>query len=280
MEIGFIGAGKVGTSMGKYLTERGVKVSGYYSRTYQSAAEAADFTGTRAYETIESLVEDNEAVFLTVPDGAITSVWEQIRVLPIQNKIISHFSGSLSSAVFSDISRRGAYGYSIHPLFAINDRFRSCRELSRAVFTIEGDEVRLQQLKYLFSGLGNRVVVIGQENKTLYHAAAAMASNLYVGLVGECERLLESCGFSAEDAHEALSPLIEGNTENIVKYGPEAALTGPIERNDAATVLAHLNALEGNDREVYQVLSREVLRVAEEKHSDRNYDEIKGALQS
>ena len=49
MNIGFIGAGKVGFSLGKYLTERNVRVSGYYSRNPQSSREAADFTNTRQY---------------------------------------------------------------------------------------------------------------------------------------------------------------------------------------------------------------------------------------
>lgn len=132
MKIGFIGAGKVGVSLGKYLTERGVRVVGYYSRTYQSALEAAKFTNTRAYDKISFLVEDSDAIFLAVPDRMISVVWEQLKLLPIENKIISHFSGSLSSAVFSDISRYHAYGYSIHPLFAINDKYNSYKELSQA----------------------------------------------------------------------------------------------------------------------------------------------------
>mgnify|MGYP001623180088 CR=1 FL=1 len=103
MKIGFIGAGKVGTSMGKYLTERGIEINGYYSKTVRSAEEAADFTNTRVYTTISSLAEDSDGVFVTVPDGAIGDVWEQLKMLPIKNKIISHFSGSLSSEIFSDI---------------------------------------------------------------------------------------------------------------------------------------------------------------------------------
>ena len=45
MRIGFIGAGKVGFSLGRYLAEGGVTVTGYYSRNSRSAREAAEFTG-------------------------------------------------------------------------------------------------------------------------------------------------------------------------------------------------------------------------------------------
>ena len=44
MRIGFIGAGKVGFTLGKYFAVNGLDVAGYYSRNYKSAEEAAAFT--------------------------------------------------------------------------------------------------------------------------------------------------------------------------------------------------------------------------------------------
>ncbi|MCD8148440.1 MAG: NAD(P)-binding domain-containing protein, partial [Clostridiales bacterium] len=95
MNIGFIGAGKVGFSMGKYLTERGMRVTGYYSRSPQSSLEAARFTDTGQYFDLRRLAEDSDAIFLTVPDGVIPAVWDELKVLPIQNKMILHCSGML-----------------------------------------------------------------------------------------------------------------------------------------------------------------------------------------
>lgn len=271
MNIGFIGAGKVGFSMGKYLTERGEHVTGYFSRSPHTAQEAAKFTDTRQYFSIEALAEDSDALFVTVPDGAIVSVWEQLKTLPIQNKLIIHCSGALSSAVFSGIGRCHAYGYSIHPLLAVHDKYHSYQDLSGAFFTIEGEEKYLAELKAMFEGFGNTVETIRAEDKVRYHAAAAMASNLYVGLVSLCEDLLCDCGFSPENAHRALGPLILGNTENIVRCGTDGALTGPVERNDVATVKKHLADLSGDREEVYRILSRQVLKVAERKHPERDY---------
>lgn len=279
MNIGFVGAGKVGFSMGKYLTERGEHVTGYYSRSPHTAQEAAEFTDTRQYLSMKDLAEDSDALFLTVPDGAIASVWEQLKMLPIQNKLIIHCSGAMSSAVFSDIGRCHAYGYSIHPLLAVNDKYNSYQELSGAFFTIEGDERYLAELKAMFEGFGNTVETICARDKVRYHAAAAMASNLYVGLVNLCEELLGDCGFSAGNAHKALMPLIRGNTENIAACGTVQALTGPVERNDIATVREHLSCLSGESREVYRVLSGQVLKVARQKHPERDYTMMEGEFQ-
>lgn len=42
MRAGFIGAGKVGFTLGKYLAMHGIEISGYYSRTPASAKEGRE----------------------------------------------------------------------------------------------------------------------------------------------------------------------------------------------------------------------------------------------
>ena len=52
MNIGFIGAGRVGCSLGRYFIQNGFLISGYYSRSYESACLAAELTGTKPYENL------------------------------------------------------------------------------------------------------------------------------------------------------------------------------------------------------------------------------------
>ena len=85
MRAGFIGAGKVGFTLGKYLAMHGIEISGYYSRTPASAKEAAEFTQSRYYTSIEEITKDSDTLFLTVPDGAIGEIWDDMRNLPIKN---------------------------------------------------------------------------------------------------------------------------------------------------------------------------------------------------
>ncbi|MCD8119419.1 MAG: DUF2520 domain-containing protein [Lachnospiraceae bacterium] len=79
MKTGFIGAGRVGFSLGKYLVSHRVTVSGYYDHTPEHAAQAAEFTGTKAFRTPGELTEDCDLLFLTTPDGVIRDVWDEIR---------------------------------------------------------------------------------------------------------------------------------------------------------------------------------------------------------
>lgn len=278
MKFGFIGAGKVGFSLGKYLADNNQTVVGYYSEFKEDAIEAAEFTGSGSYSQLEPIVKDSDVLFLTVPDGLIENVWNQVKEIDISGKIICHTSGALSSEVFSDISKRGGFGFSIHPLFAVSDKYHSYKELSGSYFTIEGSKKKIEDMKTLFESFGNTVCIISKEDKVKYHGAAAIASNLVVGLIGLSEQLLVECGFDKESAHNALSPIIKGNVEHIINEGCEKALTGPIERNDIETVKKHLAVLEGNSRTAYQAVSRQVLDIAKMKNKDRDYSKMEDIL--
>ena len=278
MRIGFVGAGKVGFSLGKYMTERNVCVSGYYSLHPDSALLASEFTHTQQFLRIEDLIRASDAVFLTVPDGAITSVWNSLKRFNLQGKFICHCSGSLSSAIFSGIDRTGAFGYSIHPLFAVNDRLQSYKELSHAFFTIEGPEEHIQLWEKMFTGFGNSVRIISAENKTLYHASAVCVSNLVIGLYETAVRLLSSCGFDPDEAQEALQPLFIHNAQALAMQGCEAALTGPVERADISTIKNHLNVLSGNEHEIYIRLSEVLADIVKRKHPDKDYGKISALL--
>ena len=276
MKVGFIGAGKVGFTLGKYFCEHGIEVTGYYSRSIQSAKKAAAFTATAAYENRSQLVADSDVLFFTVPDDCIASTFEAVRHEPIQGKIFCHCSGVLTASVgFPSIEQAGASGYSVHPLFAISDRYQSYRELADVFFTLEGSADRLASQQEWLKSTGLHVQIIPAAAKMRYHCAAAIASNQVIALFAESQQLLLDCGFSAEAAQQALTPLFLGNARHIATDGPTAALTGPVERGDAATLELHLAALDtDDDRMLYLLLSERLLRSARQKHPDRDYTAI------
>ena len=279
MRIGFIGAGKVGCSLGQYFRENGFFVSGYCSRSLSSAEEAASYVDSKVYFSYGELAAASDLIFLTVPDKAIGSVWNLLSKENLSGRIICHCSGALSSFVFSGIGSLGAYAASVHPLLAVSAKTGLNRELSQAFFTIEGDPKAAEAAGKLLDSCGNRWTKIDASAKPLYHAAAAMASNLMVGLCDSAFTVLEDAGFSREDARTALTPLLVGNLSHVIKSGPEEALTGPIERGDIETVRTHLACLTGEEAEVYRILSRRTLAVAKRRHPDFDYRSMEELLQ-
>ncbi|MDO4975761.1 MAG: DUF2520 domain-containing protein [Eubacteriales bacterium] len=274
MKIGVIGAGKVGTSLGKYLGSSGLSLTGFFDFHENVAKEAAEFTNSRFYEDVELLVKESDVLFLTVPDGVITTVWEQIKDMPVSGKYVCHCSGAMSARdAFPDAKEKGAYAYSVHPLFAVSDRFHSYGELNGAYFTIEGDE-RKDAIPKLFEDLGNPVCKITAADKATYHLAAAIASNHVVALMNQSIELLMKCGFTEEGARAALSPIVKGNVSHILEDGTIASLTGPVERADLSTIIKHLDCLDEEDQLLYCLLSRKLLSIGKKKNPERDYSAL------
>ncbi|MBP3380968.1 MAG: DUF2520 domain-containing protein [Ruminococcus sp.] len=273
MKIGFIGAGKVGFSLGRYFAEKGMELSGYYSRDPESSKAAAEFTSSARYTEASGLIGDSDAIFLTVPDGEINRVYSEIKTAGIAGKQLCHCSGAMTAAdAFPDISEYSARGLSIHPLFPVSSRYESYKQLGDAFFCIEGDEAVAAEWTEIFAGLGNRTRIISPESKKRYHAACAVSSNLVCGLVSMSLSLLRSCGFSDEEALCALKPLAESNIRNIFSQGLTDALTGAVERCDIRTVEEHIRCIDSEeDRQIYKALSLKLTELAEIKHPETDY---------
>lgn len=268
MKIGFIGAGKVGTSLGKLFVQHGVTVTGYFSKTPAHAGQAAEFTQTRRFDTLRDICEASDTLFVTTPDGVIARMWNDMAALPIKSKCICHCSGALPSAVFDGAQARGARVCSVHPLLAVSDRFSAWEQLEGAFFTLEGDCA--QEMAQLMQRCGAQTAVIAAQDKARYHLAACVVSNLAVGLSAWGMQLLEQCGFTAEQARKALTPLILGNAQAVCEKGPQDALTGPAERGDLETIRAHMQCLDPGEQALYAMLTRRLCAIAHEKHPNRD----------
>ena len=278
MRIGFVGAGKVGCSLGKYFAIKGASVSGYYSRTLASAKAAAEFVGTNYYESLETVVDESDCLFFTVNDAAIEDVWNKVKEMNISGKIICHCSGAKSASVFEGIDEREAFGFSLHPISPFSSKYESYKNVEDAYFTLEGENIALSKMKEFLGEMGLSYSLLSGDNKVKYHGACVFASNLAIGLFDDATKLLCDVGFTKEDAKRALKPLILQNITAFLEKDAKDALTGPVERGDVATVEAHLSVLDNNQKEVYRSLSKELLGIAKEKHKEKDYGNMESLL--
>lgn len=281
INIGIIGAGRVGTTMGRYIIAHGGKIQGFYSRTIEHAKEAAQFCNTNYFKDLDSLIEVSDTLFITTSDGAIKNVWDCIAAKNVKGKVICHFSGSLSSDIFSNKESAGVVACSVHPIYAFSNKFTAYQNLTEALFTVEGDSEALSRMQELFAILPNRMVSIPTETKGKYHAAASVASNQLTGLLWMAIELLKETGITEKTAYEMLEPLVKNSVNSIFSNGCKEALTGPIERNDLGTVKKHLTALENNAlwNQAYQANGKLVLEVAKEKNPKCDYQKMQQLFQ-
>ena len=108
---------------------------------------------------------------------------------------------------------------------------------SGATFAVAGDPVT----RRMAHALGGRAVEVDDEDRVVYHAAASIAANHLVALIGQVERLAASVGLPLE----AFAGLLHAATDDALALGPSRALTGPAARGDWDTVERHRAALSG-----------------------------------
>ena len=282
MQIGFIGAGRAGCSLGKYFSVKGkqadIRITGYYSLIEEEARWAAAFTESEVFKSADEVIAKSDTIILSTPDGAIKKVWESIDKRNIQGRIFCHLSGSLSSDVFSGIEQFGAYPISIHPMFAFSSKESVYRQLDTVCFTLEGQEHAISVWKGLLSALGNETVTIDKQVKVKYHAAASLLSNHVIAVIESGYRLLEECGFSPEEARRFSGTLVKENVEHVVASGGIASLTGPVERGDVQTVQKHLDVLQGVEKDIYTACGKELLKLSKKKNPSQDYRELERVL--
>ena len=270
MRIGFIGAGVMGKTMGLLLGSCGYEIVGYTSRSETSALRVAKEVGGKFFSDGAKLSANSDILFLTTPDDVIQQV---CRVLAKEEgfhprQVVAHMSGSHTSAILEPAERLGAFPLSMHPFQSCPTAEKALENLPRSVFSLEGSPEAVKIGKAMVSRMGADYFVLDREDKVLYHAAACMASNYLVALMGGAIELLRMSGVEEEMLLPVLLPLVEGTLDNLKELSPAAALTGPIKRGDINTVERHIESIEEKAPELldmYKALGRRTLSLAMQK---------------
>ncbi len=287
MEIGFIGAGKVGTAMGIYLDSLGLSVSGYYSRSISSANKASLYINSNVYDDLRRLVVASDFLGITTTDDAITDVVHQLQQLSVnwKEKAFFHMSGVYSSKILEPLAKLGASVFSLHPMLSISDPPHSAVGLKDAFYTFEGTGNKRKEVLERISGWGKKVIEIAPKDKVMYHTAATVVSNYLVTVLDLGIQMLEKIGFSEDAAIEVIEPLVRKTLNNTIELGTVKALTGPISRGDIRTIHQHIENLNTTNNTwlgLYRVLGLQTVEIAERtgKLSQEIITQLKGELEN
>lgn len=259
--VAIIGAGRMGQGLGLALQRRGYAAALYARSDRRLAASLPLQTGDIAVVTAGA-----EAIIITTPDDAVSSVARQLAEAGAvtRDQVVLHISGLLDRDALLALKDSGAGLGSMHPLQTIADPATTAERLQGVYATIEGDERAMVLAERLARSLKMVPLRVEASAKPRYHAGAVMVANYTAVLAATAERVAREGGVTAEIARKLYLPLLRGAVENVAELGPAAALTGPVRRGDVATIEAHLQALEGEDRRLYIELARAALALARE----------------
>jgi predicted short-subunit dehydrogenase-like oxidoreductase (DUF2520 family) len=258
-----VGPGRAGTTLATALVARGfrcVAVAGRAPDAPSTLAVAARLhapprptseAGGRAAADGEAA----ELVLVATPDAEIAGSAGALAPSLAPGALVLHLSGACTLAELDKLrtARPDVRVGSLHPLQSFPSPEVGITRLAGSWCAVDGPD----DVERLALTLGLRPFRVPDADRVTYHAAATIASNHLVALLGQATRVADAAGVPAE----ALLPLVRATLDNVDALGAAAALTGPIARGDADTVARHLDALPVDERPAYRALAAEALRL-------------------
>lgn len=225
-----IGPGRAGLSLSRALAG-----AGWHARPPLGRAD-----------DVRAAARDVDLLVVATPDAAIAPVAAAVE--PDESAVVAHLAGSLGLDVLAPHPRPAG----LHPLRSIPT---AETDLRGAWFAVAGDAL----VTDVVAALAGSFVRVADADRPLYHAAASIASNHLVALLGQAERVAAAAGVPLA----AYLDLVRATVDNVERLGPSAALTGPVARSDWATVDRHRAALPPEERAAYDAMvdaARRLLR--------------------
>ncbi len=242
LEVGVVGAGRVGAVLGAALDRAGHRVVAASGVSRESVRRAERLLPAAELLPVDQVVGRAELVLLAVPDDVLPGLIDGLTETRIwrAGQIVAHVSGAHGVGVLDPATRAGALPLAIHPVMTFTDRPEDLDRLAGVSFGVTSPEPLRPVAEALVVEMGGEPVWVPEEARPLYHAALTVGANHLVSLVAESIDLLARAGI--DNPGQVLGPLLGAALDNTLRSG-DAALTGPVARGDAGTVAAHLATL-------------------------------------
>ena len=282
--VAIVGAGAVAQTLGRLMADHGEPIVALAGRNRSRAEHAARYisrpSGPGGPGRSIQVVEYSELpglatrVLIAVSDQGIGPVAESLAAAGMRSGVALHTCGARGPDALGALRNVGVACGMLHPLQTIMSAEQGVKSLADATFGLSGDREAIEWAGEIVERVGIatggqcRALHIEADRLRYYHAGAVMASNALVAALDAAVVLLAHAGVERDTALRALGPLARTSLDNALGSGPQAALTGPIVRGDAATVAAHREALRDVDPTVaklYEAATGHLLQLAKQR---------------
>jgi predicted short-subunit dehydrogenase-like oxidoreductase (DUF2520 family) len=264
--LSIVGAGRVGSALGRRMRELGWRIGAVVTRNESSARRAVRFIGGGSpQQGLSRSILASTCILIATPDAAIEEVADELARIgaeELRGQVVLHTSGALDSSALNAVRACGAAAGSMHPLQTFNGV--TVPPLEGKIFAIEGDPMAVRTARKIARAFGAAPSPIEARNKPLYHAAGALAAGHTLVVVEAAVQLLMSLGMKRREAIRALLPMTKQVLQNYERLGPRAAWTGPLARGDYEVVAKHVKVLREHSMEygnAYEALTRLAERI-------------------
>ncbi len=258
--VNIVGAGRVGRT---FLHLLGDQVQDIASATRASADQAVADAGCGRATDLNDM-RDADIWLLTVPDTQIAKAAEVLGDSKATPAVAIHCSGFHTADVMAPLRNKGWQLASAHPNLSFADPVTAASVFKGTPCGIEGDVLAIEAIESLLKKLGALPFRIPSDRKALYHAAAVFSNNFATALQAIAQAAWKDAGVPIDIAARLNESLLNATAENVARFGPVDALTGPAARGDMDVVEAQAkHVADWNDEagRLYEDLSRLAIRL-------------------
>ncbi|MEZ4938430.1 MAG: DUF2520 domain-containing protein [Crocinitomicaceae bacterium] len=240
-----IGTGNMAENLIRAFKTAGISVEGLYGRNQEKRNSLCLIYQLNPIENFKDIPKES-LVVLAVSDQAIQEVSANLN----KNLKVVHTSGSVAIDAIK-VEQRGVF----YPLQTMTSN-RKIDFFQVPVLIEAQHQDFLLELKMLGIRMTDKVREVSSEQRKKIHLAAVILNNFMTELVKLSGDYMQKIG---ED-NSLLTPLLKETVGKIEEIGADNALTGPAKRGDINTITSHLEMLEGDLKEVYQLMSNIILK--------------------
>lgn len=214
---------------------------------------------SRKRENINHLVSNDKIVtkyidlkpasvtIIAVSDDAISEV---SNLIPFENQLVVHTSGSMGLETLSSKNRKGVF----YPLQTFSKSKAIDFKLIPLCLETE-HETDFEVLETIGKSISEKVFKISSKQRQSLHVAAVFSCNFVNHLYQIGNEICQENNVP----FEVLYPLIQETAEKIKTLSPKKAQTGPAIRHDQKTIEKHLDFLDDQNRKtIYKLLTQSI----------------------
>ena len=186
----------------------------------------------------------------------------------LDDVLVFHLAGRHGLDVLLPLATRGARLAALHPVRSLTHAHLTLEQFSGTACVAEGSAEALERLEPLIAAIGGRWLPVHDIDRGLYHAAVSIISNVTKGVAWKAQNWLTHAGLPEPTAAAVTHQLLASTMDDLFRAGARQSITGPVVRGDTRTIEAHLEALRAthpDDVDVYRILARTVLELAQER---------------
>lgn len=213
LDVGIVGAGRVGPVIGAGLAAAGHRVIGVATTSDDGRDRVSALLGDVPILGLPDLLQAADLVILAIPAGELAELAAGLAAARLwrAGQLVAHTAAEHGVAVLEPAMRRGAIPLAIHPAIVFTGTSMDLIRLREASCAVTAAAPVLPIAQALVVELGAEPIIIAEEERPAYAEAVATATAFSAEIVRQSLRLLD--GIGVERPAGIVAPLIRASVD-------------------------------------------------------------------